>query len=418
MRKRDLVDRIKEKAKNNRLTRDAYTKLKIRVKDSGFSAKQISIIDPIPEEIPNSRINIVLPTLRASMVFGGISTALNAFFILSEGYDRRIIVTGDEGYDSALTYKIKGFSCQNHSNQVHFLGDNKKLTVRKNDIFLVTSWSTAYTIIPVYKWQRKFYKNEMLRLIYFIQDFEPGFVPWSSEYLYADSTYRICPERMIAIFNSEELHIYFRDNGYKFSQEFYFCPNINQKLKQFLENNKLLPERQKNIVVYGRISSARNAFGLLIDSLAYWSENYNKAKEWCVISLGEEHPDIHLANNIVRSKGKLSLEEYGREMLTAYVGVSLMASPHPSYPPLEMSTFGIKTITNKFANKDLSYFNQNIVSVADIRPENIGGVLAGICDEYYLGKINPIIKDGNYWEGEDFVRVLTCVRNLISKMVK
>lgn len=41
-------------------------------------------------------------------------------------------------------------------------------------------------------------------------------------------------------------------------------------------------------------------------------------------------------------------------MLDTYAGISLMSSPHPSYPPLEMSVFGIKVITNNYSNKDLS----------------------------------------------------------------
>lgn len=69
-------------------------------------------------------------------------------------------------------------------------------------------------------------------------------------------------------------------------------------------------------------------------------------------------------------------------MLDTYAGISLMSSPHPSYPPLEMSVFGIKVITNNYSNKDLSSFNSNITSVASASPSVIAAKLNEICDGY------------------------------------
>jgi hypothetical protein len=58
------------------------------------------------------------------------------------------------------------------------------------------------------------------------------------------------------------------------------------------------------------------------------------------------------------------------------VGLPLMPSPHPSYPPLEMAHFGVLTITNGYANKDLSSAHDNIISIRDIRPVTIAEVVA------------------------------------------
>ena len=59
-----------------------------------------------------------------------------------------------------------------------------------------------------------------------------------------------------------------------------------------------------------------------------------------------------------------------------------MCSPHPSYPPLEMSVFDVKTITNTYANKDLKDFNDNMVSLDNISPNNIATHLTEICKAY------------------------------------
>ena len=69
-------------------------------------------------------------------------------------------------------------------------------------------------------------------------------------------------------------------------------------------------------------------------------------------------------------------------MMETYAGISLMSSPHPSYPPLEMSEFGVKVITNNYANKDLSDFNANIISVDNVSPVNIAAKLAELCKGY------------------------------------
>jgi hypothetical protein len=64
------------------------------------------------------------------------------------------------------------------------------------------------------------------------------------------------------------------------------------------------------------------------------------------------------------------------------VGLSLMCSPHPSYPPLEMAHFGVRTITNRFANKNLATSHDNIISVPDIAPETLAEALGQACDAF------------------------------------
>ena len=42
-----------------------------------------------------------------------------------------------------------------------------------------------------------------------------------------------------------------------------------------------------------------------------------------------------------------------RSCATSAIGISLMVSPHPSYPPLEMAHLGMLVLTNGFGAKDL-----------------------------------------------------------------
>jgi hypothetical protein len=78
----------------------------------------------------------------------------------------------------------------------------------------------------------------------------------------------------------------------------------------------------------------------------------------------------------------LSLEAYARLLQETAVGVSLMISPHPSYPPLEMAHFGALTITNGFAPKDLAAWHDNIISLDHATPEALAEALATQCARF------------------------------------
>ena len=102
------------------------------------------------------------------------------------------------------------------------------------------------------------------------------------------------------------------------------------------------------IVIYGRPGVPRNLFVTLITSLDIALQKYPKAS-FDIISLGEKHTDVLLESGyVVRSLGKLPEHEYIALLSTADLGISLMMSPHPSYPPLEMASAGMLVITNDF----------------------------------------------------------------------
>ena len=113
------------------------------------------------------------------------------------------------------------------------------------------------------------------------------------------------------------------------------------------------------------------------------AREYDGSGEWSVLSLGEQHPDIDLGNGTkIQSLGKASLEDYARIMAEASIGISLMESPHPSYPPLEMAAFGVRVITNAYANKDLSSLSGNIHSLPICSPDHIAEKLAALAGTY------------------------------------
>ena len=334
-----------------------------------------------------SRINLLIPSINDEHFYGGTATALKLYNELLEKGDPefrgRIIVTDAKPSAGALkrfnTYRLIPMSSDSgHNREVTFLSpDNRAgLFVTANDRFISTAWWTAYAALDITAQQISLFGPKEKILVYLIQDFEPGFYNWSSHYALAESTYQ-SPVPTLAVFNSSFLQNYFKTKSYVFFKEYAFEPRLNPALEKWLPRIGL--ERKRQILFYGRPTVDRNCFPLIIEALRKWVRHENNDSQWRIISMGEKHPDIHLdGDSIVESVGKLSLPAYAKLLTESAVGISFMVSPHPSYPPLEMAHFGLMTLTNTYAGKDLSTFHQNIISLDRLTPETVAGALGSL----------------------------------------
>lgn len=336
------------------------------------------------------RVNLLSPSVDKQHVFGGIATAIKFFEQMCENMDceRRIILMDApfKKSSSVVDPRYLMVPCDLDSavpDQLVPFADRRGRTipVSQNDVFIATGWWTAYTVAEIMRWQKKIYGGSFHPLVYLIQDYEPGFYPWSSRYMLADSTYRM-EIPVYAVFNSGLLKQHFDENQYAFEKEWCFEPVLNEKLAEFLPKDETI-EKKRKLLIYGRPNTERNAFALIVMALRKWAEIYEKAGQWEIVAAGEQFESVAISETItLKSAGKLSMEGYAKELLESYVGISLMVSPHPSYPPLEMSTFGIKTITNQYAHKNLEFFNENIVSLSSCSPLTIAEKLVEICEGY------------------------------------
>lgn len=246
--------------------------------------------------------------------------------------------------------------------------------------------------------------------VYLIQDYESNFSAWSSRWAIAEATYRDHGNQVLSIINSEELYGFMNA---RFGIEGHLIPyRMNEDIKRSLSAKP----KERIILFYGRPSVPRNAFEILIDGLVTWQQKDPVlASKWRILSLGEMYPDIQaypLQN--LEIKGKVALEEYAALLSAASVGVSLMLSPHPSYPPLEMASSGLMTVTNQYDFKDLSRRSDNFVSISDVTPEAVAaGIEAAIAGaEARIGTIVPYrsVKDlpfpGPEFNGQELASLL------------
>lgn len=340
------------------------------------------------------RINILLPSINPEHVFGGIATALKFFEQLADklGFARRIILVDAEPSDVAKEmygdrYTFVSWDEDSDAEKQivpYSARCGRSFPVGENDYFMLTGWWTSHCIQEAYENYEMETGIKPNVFINFIQDYEPGFYAWSTHYLLADATYKN-EYPQIAIFNTKLLQDYFHKNDYSFYKEFAFDPVLNKGLKDKLDKQGEFFRKKKQILVYGRPGTERNAFKLIVAALKKWVSLQDDVEEWRILSAGEQHGKVYLGRGkYLESVGKLTIEGYADVLAESYAGISLMASPHPSYPPLEMSVFGVKVITNTFSNKDLNGFNQSMIAVSNISPNNIAHTLHDVCRNYRM----------------------------------
>ncbi len=331
-----------------------------------------------PSRVRQPRLNLIVPTVNAHQTFGGVATALQQFSqwaeILGADFDRRIIVTDAgieaEAYARFGDYKPVPFSPSLDEESRVIVDASERtggrLDLRADDVFIATAWWTAEFALSLGRDRQRYFGDDH-PFIYLIQDDEPYFYGWSSKFALAEATYHH-GDRTIAVINSEELHAAVCAK-FAFRETFCLPYRMNETLDRLLAPRP----RERLILVYGRPSVARNAFELICAGLQRWQQRDPiRASRWKVVFLGESFEPAHVypvQNATV--EGKVSLELYADYLSRASVGIALMISPHPSYPPLEMAEAGLATIANTLGDKDPRTRFPDIAALDNLTPESL-----------------------------------------------
>ena len=326
-----------------------------------------------PDPAPAPRINLILPAVSAQTEFGGVSTGLNFFADLAVrlaevGAEARIITEKALGDAGQVLAKYPGLAaCETLA-----LGDaNNTLPTRRTDIFIVFNWWTSLNVEPVLAAQAAHFDQKPHPKLYLIQEYEPHFYPFSAAHLLAREAMG-ASWPLWAVFNTHEIYDFWQAQGHRAEKTYVFEPRMNAAIRPFLDNLDVA-DKTRTLLVYGRPQVARNAFFLVRKGLEHWARAHGAAHpDWRIVSAGMKHADIALGGgHHLRSLGKLSLEDYGRLLRETAVGLSLMSSPHPSYPPLEMAHFGVRVLTNAYANKRPSERHENLIALRSIQPKAV-----------------------------------------------
>ena len=98
--------------------------------------------------------------------------------------------------------------------------------------------------------------------------------------------------------------------------------------------------------------------------------------EWELHFVGKDIPNLTLGMGIVPHRHEnLGWKAYADLVRTMDLGLSLMATPHPSYPPLDLAASGAVVVTSRFGRKScLDQYSQNIICV----DPSVDGLLHGL----------------------------------------
>ncbi|GLI91609.1 rhamnosyltransferase WsaF family glycosyltransferase [Methylocystis echinoides] len=328
-----------------------------------------------PSRNSRPRLTLLTPTVNPHQTFGGVATALRLFTSLADAlgddWDRRIVAT-DADIEPAAYERFADFEPAPYAASLDqgrrvivdaFQREGGRLDLRANDIFIATAWWTAILARDLEK-DRARYFDGTRPLIYLVQDDEPYFQGRGARAAFAVSTYRPRGET-IALINSEELYLSMQAK-YGFAESWCIPYAINPQIDAALRP----APRERLMLVYGRPHVERNGFELIVDALFRWQQRDPiRASRWTLLFLGEGFPAswLYPVQN-ARVLGKASLADYADLLSRASVGVSLMLSPHPSYPPLEMAEAGLVAVTNDFEGRSLRRRFDDVMAVEDVDP--------------------------------------------------
>lgn len=322
------------------------------------------------------KIIVILPAIRESSLFGGSATLLRMAFEFQTLTQRPILlVSSDAAPDLSPDDLMKRFVLQpSHFNRgLMMVKDADAILVDKNDYIFVSAWWNFAGI------KKKINGDfSAVKLVYLIQDFEPGFYPWSSNFAAAESTYDYEPE-IEYIFNTKILKEYFVN---QLDPRYGNSPAIHPLLGDFINKTRCIDNKKSlRVFFYARPSVNRNLFELGMETLVKFSNEMSDmgidveicpAGEVIHTQVLEKYTSLKFDTQSIE---KLSEMQYQRLLLSCHIGLSLMLSPHPSYPPLEGALSGMWVVTNSFANKSQEAFKKSLIMKSPTSVDLASGLL-------------------------------------------
>jgi hypothetical protein len=360
-----------------------------------FETRLLDILDAVPMHVrldhaldSTPTLNVLNSALTKAGMTGGPNTIINlAFRIAQLGVPVRLVTTVETSTMDTQWFlkhvsELLGTEMLAQVPIVSAADPKNPLSIGLNDVFLASHWTTAQQLKSVLPKM----KNE--RFFYILQEFEPGFYSWSSNYALAVETYGmdfypIINEKLLArhMFASGLGRL-----GEKSIQDsaIIFEPAVDGRIFKPNSDQTISANRPRRLLFYARPTNARNMFGLGIAAL----REATKSKEleaWDILAIGGRGsvPQMALNNGLVlKAAPWMNYDGYAGMLREADVLLCPMLSPHTSYPVLEMPATGGLSVTNTFSFKtreELETLSDGIVATEP----TVEGLSAGIVDAVY-----------------------------------
>ncbi len=332
----------------------------------------LSIVEPVPFVAVGrepATLNVLLPSLLMEHMTGGPNTAiLIALSVAREGVPVRFVSTdcpvAPEPELRRHLEQLDGRSLDGLALSFGSAQDRQlSFAVGERDVFLATAWWTAQVA------KKALAATRTKEFLYLIQEYEPLLYPWSVFWKLAIDTYSF-PFRPIV--NESFVLRYLESHAVgKFAERAFaeralvFEPAVDERV--FFPRKAPLGQKRR-LLFYARQNAPRNLYEWGVRALARAVEQGAfPAAEWELFFMGDRIDPVPLGKGqVIRQQSWEGYVRYAEILGESQVGLSLMLSPHTSYPPLEMAASGMQVVTNAFdvKSKDaLERLSRNMVVV-------------------------------------------------------
>lgn len=321
------------------------------------------------------RISVVTDSIAKGSLFGGVGTALIFATQLANrcGADLRIVTRTEPPVPSSLDHVLQVYGLQlRGESQFRFVPADdaaQELDLLEHEIVITTSWWTTVAALP---------GVGAASLVYLLQEDERMFYPHGDERLRCEQLLQRRDIRFVI--NTRLLLEHFIAEGFDhFRQQ---ATSFEPAFPERVFHARARPAAaKKRFVFYARPNNARNLFFLGLEVIdAAITRGVLDPLTWEIVFVGKHIPDVVLgAGHRPVKRENLDWADYAELVGAADLGLSLMATPHPSYPPLDMVASGAVVVSNRCGVKqDLSPLSGNLILCNLDRDALVDGLARGV----------------------------------------
>jgi hypothetical protein len=315
------------------------------------------------------RVTIVTESINTGSLYGGVGTAIIFGALLAQrlGGNLRLVTRGEPpvATNVATVLQTSGISWSGNMEFLYspIISGGHDVPFSCDDLFLTTNWWT----IPATR--RAVPAKQIIALV---QEDERMFYPLGDDHLVCAET--LSDPSLLYVVNSNLLLRHLQSEGMTpggiaFEPAF---PNVTYYIERRPEQNT-----KWKFFFYARPNNLRNLYWRGVAAIATaLEEGVFDPEKWDFFFVGKDAAELVLPRGVrPRVMHDLPWPEYGALVRRIDVGLSLMYTPHPSYPPLDLAASGAVVVTNRFGSKaDLSRFSPNILCV----DPSVSGLVAGL----------------------------------------
>ncbi len=309
-------------------------------------------VDPARASAP--RLTVLLPHLQLGRMTGGPNTIVNLVGrLVSHGIRIRLAsvigpTDSDEAALRAHMSHLCGAALPDEALELQAAGEGGgPLRLGPRDVLMATWWPTAHVARAALD------RIDAREFVYMVQDFEPAFYGWSTNHALALQTYSF-PVR--AVVNESLLLDYLMAQGvgvFGRSDAGRLATAFEPAVDRGLFHPASRTSDRLRLLFYARLHNPRNCFELGLRAMrdAVASGAFDDGR-WEFLAIGAPTPPLDLGRGMTLQPSPWrSYEDYAALLRNSDLLLSLMLSPHTSYPPLEAAACGATVITNEFGPK-------------------------------------------------------------------